>query len=98
MQFSTISSIIHQLDKDGFVKRTIGDEDKRKLNIVLETHTKKIVEDYMMFRIHLHDEIKTSVPSKQFELIKKAYQYIKDYTQEYKQKAHQLRALIINSR
>ena len=89
MQFSTISSIIHQLDKDGFVKRTIGDVDKRKLNIVLETHTKKIVEDYMMFRIHLHEEIKTSVPSKQFELIKKAYQYIKDYTQEYKQKARQ---------
>ena len=89
MQFSTISSIIHQLDKDGFVKRTVGDEDKRKLNIVLEPHAIKIVEDYMSFRIHLHELIKASVNSKQFELIEKAYQYIKDYTKEYKNKARQ---------
>lgn len=89
MQFSTISSIIHQLDKDGFVKRTIGDEDKRKLNIVLEPHAKKIVEDYMNFRIRLHESIKSSVTPKQFELIEKGYQYIKSYTYEYKNKARQ---------
>ncbi len=89
MQFSTISSIIHQLDKDGFVKRTIGDEDKRKLNIVLEPHAKKIVEDYMNFRIRLHESIKSSVTPKQFGLIEKGYQYIKSYTHEYKNKARQ---------
>lgn len=89
MQFSTISSIIHQLDKDGFVKRTIGDEDKRKLNIVLEPHAKKIVEDYMSFRIRLHESIKSSVTPKQFGLIEKGYQYIKSYTYEYKNKARQ---------
>lgn len=87
MQFSTISSIIHQLDKEGFVKRTVGDVDKRKLNIELEPHARRIVEDYMTFRIHLHESIKASVTSKQFELIEKGYQYIKNYTKEYKNKA-----------
>lgn len=89
LQFSTISSIIHKLDKDGFVRRTVGEEDKRKLNIVLEPHAIKIVEDYMSFRIQLHESIKSSVTHKQFELIENGYQYIKSYTQEYKNKARQ---------
>ena len=87
MQFSTVSSIIHKLDKEGFIRRTIGLEDKRKLNIELEPHTIKIVEDYMNFRIHLYESIKNTVTKKQFDLIEKAYQHIKKYTQSYKNKA-----------
>jgi DNA-binding MarR family transcriptional regulator len=87
MQFSTISSIVHQLHKNGYIRRIEGKEDKRKLDIVLEEHTIKIVEDFMRFRIRLHEEVQSSVKSKQFELIKKSYQLIKAYTIEYKNKA-----------
>lgn len=87
MQFSTISSIVHQLHKNGYINRMEGKDDKRKLDIVLENHTTKIVEDFMRFRIALYEEVKSSVKTKQFDLVKKSYQLIKAYTIEYKIKA-----------
>jgi DNA-binding MarR family transcriptional regulator len=87
MQFSTISSILHQLHQNGYIKRIEGKYDKRKLDIVLEDHTIQMVEDFMRFRIALHDEVKTSIKTKQFELIQKSYQFIKAYTHEFKIKA-----------
>jgi len=87
MQFSTISSIIHKLDKEGFIQREVGKMDKRKLDIILKPHTIKIVEDYMLFRIDTYHEIKQSVTQKQFDLIENTYQLIKKYTEIYKNKA-----------
>lgn len=87
MQFSTISSIIHKLDKEGFIHREVGKIDKRKLDIILKPHTIKIVEDYMSFRIDIYEEMRQSVSQKQFDLIEQTYQLIKKYTEIYKNKA-----------
>jgi DNA-binding MarR family transcriptional regulator len=87
MQFSTISSIIHKLDKEGFIYREVGKVDKRKLDIILKPHTIKIVEDYMSFRIDTYGKMKQAVTQKQFDLIEQTYQFIKKYTEIYKKKA-----------
>lgn len=83
VQFSTLSSILKQLEKKGYVTRQEDSSDHRVLRALNTEIAKAISNDYMQLRLSIHDTYKQAMTEDQYQLLMEAFKKIKQFSNHY---------------
>ncbi len=87
IQFSTLSSILKNLEKKQYIKREEVEDDHRILKAVVLPDGKHIIMDYMQLRLDIHRQIKSNINDKSYQITMEAFKLIKKFSNQYNKKS-----------
>ena len=87
IQFSTLSSILKNLEKKQYIRREESSEDHRVLKAFVLPVGQSISKDYMEVRLNIHNDIKENIKARNYEIMIEAFKLIKKFSNDYNKKS-----------